>query len=59
MRLPHECLRRGFETQRPEHGFKSPGRNGDDQPEDEADETRALRIMANALSRGDVTRATG
>jgi hypothetical protein len=59
MQLPHERLRRGFDNQLPEHGFKSSGRNGDDQPEDEADETRALWIMANALSRADLPRPTG
>jgi hypothetical protein len=41
MQLPHERLRRGFENQLLEHGFKASGRNGDDQPEDEADATRA------------------
>jgi hypothetical protein len=59
MQLPHERSRRGFENQLPEHGGKSPGRNGDDEPEDEAGETRDLWIMANALSQGDLTRPTG
>jgi hypothetical protein len=42
MQLPHEHLRCGFKDQLPERGFKSPRRNCDNQPEEEACETHVL-----------------